>query len=130
MENIDPTEVNNHLTQAGSVVNVVNNSNNMEPAAQDYYKALLRWRDLEIASLKEQMSDLDYKKMANSNNKSEKNSNNIKQESNDIHKYKMKLEKFQGKDDEKYQAWGEDQSFFCKITCCCKRMWIPRKDIW
>ena len=37
MENIDLTEVNKHLTQAGSVENVeVNNSNNMEPETQDY----------------------------------------------------------------------------------------------
>ena len=58
MENIDPTEVNNHLTQAGSVSYVEdNNSNNMEPETQDYYKAILRCRDLEKASLKEKISD-------------------------------------------------------------------------
>ena len=46
MENIDPTEVNNHRTQAGSVGNVeVNNSINMVPGTLDYDKALLRSRD-------------------------------------------------------------------------------------
>ena len=40
MDNIDPSEVNNHLTQAGSVENVeVNNSNNMELVMQDYVNA-------------------------------------------------------------------------------------------
>ena len=116
MENIDSTEVNNHLTQAGSVGNVeVNNSNYMKPAMQDYYKALLRCRDLEIASLKKQMSDLHFRKMANSNYKSQKNSKNIEQELNDTHKYKMKLDKFQGKDDEDFDLWWEDLRTFLRF---------------
>ena len=54
MENIDPTEVNNHLTQTRSVENLeVYNSNNMEPGTNydNHDKVLLRRRDLEIPKI-------------------------------------------------------------------------------
>ena len=42
-----------------------------------------------------------------------KNSKNIEQDSNDIHKYKIKLEKFQGKDDEDFDLrWEDFRAFF------------------
>ena len=51
--------------------------------------------------------------MVNSNYKSQKNSSNIERESNDTHKYKMKLEKFQGNADEDFDLWCEDlRAFF------------------
>ena len=84
-------------------------SNNKEIRNSDHDKALLRRRDLEIESLQEQIRDLHYEKFINSSNRSSKNN---ERESND-HKYKMKLDKFKGKDDEDFDLWWEDlRAFF------------------
>ena len=57
---------------------------------------LLRRRDLEIELLQEQIWDLQYEKMVNSNYYNDKNTKNLERESKNTHKYKTKLEKFQG----------------------------------
>ena len=47
--------------------------------------------------------------MVNSNYNKDKN---IERESKDTHKYKMKLEKFQGKDDEDFDLWWEEFALY------------------
>ena len=89
-----------------------NNSINKEPRTNDNEKALLLRRYLEIESLQEQIKELHYERFIYLNNSGKRNSKFYQMKSND-HKYKMKLEKFKGKDNEDFDLLWEDlRAFF------------------